>query len=138
MILCDVSPVDHVLPFVAEEVNVTDPPSQNVSGPLAIRVGVAGNGVTTTSTVAGEEEQPFSVIRTVYVPDSETVMFWVVSLVDHIFPLAEDEVSVTDPPSQKVRGPSAVIVGVVGMVFTVTVTGVVSEEEQPFSVTFTE
>ena len=33
-----------ILPVVAEEVSVTDPPAQKVVGPLAVIVGVLGNG----------------------------------------------------------------------------------------------
>ena len=43
-----VSPVDHKFPPVAEEVNTTDPPAQNVVGPAAVIVGVEGRGVTVT------------------------------------------------------------------------------------------
>ena len=56
---CDVEPSDHKLSFAEEDVNVTDPPSQNVKGPLAEIVGTAGTGLTTTT--FGDdalEEQP--------------------------------------------------------------------------------
>ena len=36
----------HVLPVALEDVKVTLPPAQNVNGPLAEIVGVAGNGLT--------------------------------------------------------------------------------------------
>jgi len=42
---------------------------------------------------------------------------------DQVFPVALDEVNVTDPPEQKVVAPLAVIVGVAGIGFTVTVVG---------------
>ena len=42
LIVCVVSPDDHRLPVASEEVNVTEPPSQNVVGPLAVTTGVAG------------------------------------------------------------------------------------------------
>ena len=38
----------------------------------------------------------------------------------HWFPVADDEVSSTDPPAQKVVGPPGVIVAVDGIAFTVT------------------
>lgn len=38
---CPVEPFDHVLPDVADEVNVTEFPEQNVVGPPAVIVGVA-------------------------------------------------------------------------------------------------
>ncbi|MNE21275.1 hypothetical protein D3C80_1144290 [compost metagenome] len=39
MIDCVVSPVDQTFPVVAEEVNTTLPPRQNVVGPSAVIVG---------------------------------------------------------------------------------------------------
>ncbi len=42
---------------------------------------------------------------------------------DQVFPVALDEVKVTDPPEQKVVAPLAVMVGVVGTGFTVTTVG---------------
>lgn len=44
----------------------------------------------------------------------------VVAPVDQVLPLAEEEVSTTEPPVQNVVGPPAVIVGAVGSGFTVT------------------
>ena len=41
-----VAPVLQVLPLALDEVNVTLPPVQNVVGPLAETVGVAGSGFT--------------------------------------------------------------------------------------------
>lgn len=43
--------------------------------------------------------------------------------VDQVFPVGEEEVKVTDPPVQKVVGPPAVITGMLGAGFTVTVAG---------------
>jgi uncharacterized protein with GYD domain len=43
---------------------------------------------------------------------------------DQLFPVAFDEVKVTDPPEQKVVAPLALIVGVDGTVFTETVVGI--------------
>jgi signal recognition particle GTPase len=37
------------LPEVADEVNITESPLQNVSGPLAEMVGIVGSGFTTTT-----------------------------------------------------------------------------------------
>ena len=51
---------------------------------------------------------------------------------DQVFPVALDEVNVTEPPEQKVVGPPALIVGVVGTVFTVTVVGLEDVEHDPF------
>ena len=57
---------------------------------------------------------------------------------DHELLAAEEEVSVTDSPAQKVVEPLAVIVGVSGIGFTVT--GMLFEvaEEQPLAVTIAE
>jgi len=44
-----VAPFDHAFPVVAEDVNKTVPPEQNVVGPLALMVGVAGNRLTVTT-----------------------------------------------------------------------------------------
>jgi hypothetical protein len=55
----------------------------------------------------------------------------VVSPVDQRFPVAEDEFSTTDPPSQNVVGPPAVITGTAGLGFTVTFVAEAEEVEQP-------
>ncbi len=52
--------------------------------------------------------------------------------------MADEEVSVTVPPVQKVVGPPAAIVGAGGIVFTVTVVEVDTGEAQPVVVTTTE
>jgi hypothetical protein len=44
----------------------------------------------------------------------------VVSPVDQVLFIGEDEVNTTEPPAQKVVGPPAVIAGVAGSGFTVT------------------
>ena len=51
---------------------------------------------------------------------------------DHVLLVELDEVSVTDPPEQKVVTPLAVIVGVVGIGFTVTVVGIEPAVHVPF------
>ena len=43
-----VAPLYQTLPVALDEVRVTDPPAQNVVGPLAVTVGTAGWGLTTT------------------------------------------------------------------------------------------
>jgi hypothetical protein len=50
-------------------------------------------------------------------------MFCVKADVDQEFPLAWDEVRVTEPPVQNEVGPLAVMIGAAGIAFTVTVTG---------------
>jgi hypothetical protein len=135
---CVVAPVDHKLPVADDEVNTTLPPAQKVNGPPAEIVGVAGNAVTVTVVPAEVAEvQPPLVTATVYVPDVETVIDCVVAPVDQTFPLADDEVKTTLPPAQKVNGPPAVIVGVAGSGFTVTVVPAEVAEVQPAVVTAT-
>ena len=138
MIDCVVAPVDHKFPLADDEVKTTLPPVQKLNGPPAEIVGVAGKAVTVTVVPADVAEvQPPLVTATVYVPDVETVIDCVVSPVDQRFPLADDEVSVTLPPAQKLNGPPAEIVGVAGKAVTVTVVPVEVAEVQPPLVTET-
>ena len=135
---CVVSPLDQVLPVAEDEVNVTEPPSQKVVGPPGVMVGVAGVGFTVTTVPAeGAEVHPLLVTVTVYVPEVDAVIDWVVSLLDQVLPVAEDDVNVTEPPSQKVVGPPGVMVGVAGIGFTVTVVPAEAAEVQPLLVTVT-
>src|SRR3989338_2618222 len=132
---CVVSPVDQKLSIDDDEVKITEPPSQNVVGPLAEMVGVAGVGFTVTvSLIEFPEEQPFSITSTVKFPEVVTVMNCVVSPVDHKLSVADDEVRTTDPPAQNVVGPLAEMVGVAGVGFTVTFSAIEFPEEQPFSI----
>ena len=55
----------------------------------------------------------------------------------HWFPVALDEVSVTLPPVQNVVGPPALIVGVDGIGFTVTLVAADAALVQPLVVTVT-
>jgi len=68
---------------------------------------------------------------TVYDPLVETIIEFVVSLVDQVLPLGADEVKVTEPPLQKVVGPPGVIVGVAGGGFTVTLVPALVELHVP-------
>jgi hypothetical protein len=129
---CVVSPVDQRFPVAEDEFSTTDPPSQNVVGPPAVMVGAVGFGFTVTPVDADEpEEQPKDISSTVYEPVVVTVMDCVVSPVDHKFPVAAEEVKVTDPPSQNVSGPLAVIVGTAGIGFTVTLVAEAAGVEHP-------
>jgi hypothetical protein len=56
----------------------------------------------------------------------------VVAPFDQVFPVADEEVNVTEPPAQKVVGPLAVIVGTAGSGLTVTVVAAETEEQGPF------
>ena len=65
MIDCVISPVDQKLSIDDDDVKITESPSQNVVGPLAEMVGVAGVGLTVTlSAIEFPEEQPFSMTST--------------------------------------------------------------------------
>ena len=55
-----------------------------------------------------------------YAPLALTVIDWVVSVVDQVFPVETEDVSTTEPPVQNVVGPPAVITGAAGIGFTVT------------------
>ena len=59
LIVCIVSPDDHRLPVASEEVNVTEPPSQNVVGPPAVTTSVVGVGFTVTVIGTDVAEHPF-------------------------------------------------------------------------------
>ena len=130
---CVVSPVDHTFPVAEEEVRITEFPSQNVVTPPAVIVGVAGVGFTNTSVEAeAPEVHPSRICSTVYDPVVATVMDCVVSPVDHTFPVEAEDVNTTEPPAeQKVVGPPAVIVGTVGIGFTVTVSETAADVVHP-------
>jgi hypothetical protein len=119
---CEVAPVDQRLPVAEEEVKVTEPPVQNVVAPPAVIVGVAGFAFTVTTVAAevAEHPEPFVTV-TVYDPAVLTVMDCVVAPVDHRLPVAEEDVSITEPPVQNVVGPPEEIVGVAGFALMVTV-----------------
>lgn len=53
-----VAPVLHVLPDALEDVSVTLPPEQKLSGPPADTVGALGNGLTVTLVLADVALQP--------------------------------------------------------------------------------
>ena len=112
---------------VVEAVKPTEPPSQNVSGPLATTVGCGGIGFTVTVVDAevGAVQLAAEVYTTLYTPEVVTINGLVVELFDHVYvpPVKPVVVAVklTEPPSQKVKGPFAAIVGCGGIGFTVTV-----------------
>jgi uncharacterized protein with GYD domain len=126
-----VAPVDQVFPVAEEDVNVIEPPAQKVVGPLEVMIGVAGNGFTVTIVAADVAEQDPLETVTVYEPLVETVIDWVVSAVDQVFPVAEEDVNVTEPPVQNVVEPLAVMVGVAGNGFTVTIVAAEVAEQDP-------
>jgi len=119
LIDCVVAPVDHEYDAAAGAVSVTEPPAQNVVGPLGVIVEV-GNGFTVTEVAALVALQPFAFVTvTLYEPLAVTLIDCVVAPVDHEYEAAADAVSVTEPPAQNVVGPLGVIVAV-GNAFTVT------------------
>ncbi len=130
-----VAPVDHVLPVTLDEVNVTEPPEQKAVGPLAVIVGVIGNGLTVTDVGFDDELQFPLETTTEYEPAVETIIDCVVAPVDHVLPVTLDEVNVTEPPEQKAVGPLAEIVGVIGNGLTVTVVGLDDEVQFPLETT---
>jgi hypothetical protein len=126
-----VAPFDHVFPVAAEDVSTTEPPAQNVVGPPAVIVGTGGVGLTVTVVAAEVEEQDPLETVTVYEPEVVTVMDCVVAPVDQVFPVAEEDVKVTEFPEQNVVGPLAVIVGTGGSGFTVTTVAADMDEHDP-------
>jgi hypothetical protein len=132
-----VAPVDQRLFVDDDEVNTTVPPAQNVVGPLAVIVGVVGIVFTTTVVfVEVAWQRPVEKV-TEYDPELLTVIDCEVAPVDHVFPVAEDDVKMTEPPAQNVVGPLAEIVGVAGVGFTVMVSTLELPEEHPFMITST-
>ena len=109
-----------MLPVAEDEVSTTLPPSQNVKGPPAEIVGVAGAGLTTTVVLAEVALQPAAPTVTENVAAVVTVMLCVVAPLLQVLPLPAEDVSTTDPPVQKVKGPPAEMVGVGGLEFTET------------------
>jgi len=136
---CVVAPFDHTLSVGEEDVSTILPPSQKVVAPLAVIVGTAGTGFTVMEIVLDTAEvQPADVSVTLYVPAVVTVIDCVVAPFDQRFPVEADEVSTTFPPAQKVVEPAAVITGVAGRGFTVTLTGAEAADGQPETVDVTE
>jgi hypothetical protein len=60
---CVVAPFDQILPVALLDVKITLSGVQNVVGPLAVMVGVAGSGFTVTTIGAEKDEQPKILVR---------------------------------------------------------------------------
>jgi hypothetical protein len=119
---CVVAPFDHRYVKPSGALSVTEPPSQNAVGPLAVMSGVEGFAFTVTAVAADVAEQPLPFVTvTLYEPDAETTIDCVVASVLQRYVKPSGAVSVTDPPSQNVVGPLGVIAGVEGFASTVTV-----------------
>jgi hypothetical protein len=126
-----------MLSFSEEEVNITEPPEQKVVGPLGVIVGTVGKAFTVTLVATEVAEQKPLLTVTEYDPELLTVIDCVVAPVDHVFPVADEDVKMMEPPAQNVVGPLAVIVGVTGVGFTVMVSTLEFPEEHPFMITST-
>ena len=73
---------------------------------------IVGVGFTVTTVANDVAEQPLTFVKvTAYEPPVDTVIDCVTAPVDHVFPVADEEVNITLPPEQNVVGPPAVIVG---------------------------
>ena len=89
---------------------------------MAVIIGVVGLLLTVTVVAEEVAEHPFDVTVTVKLPEVVTVMACVVCPLLQLYEPAEDAVSVTLAPLQKVVGPLGVTVAV-GFGFTVTTVG---------------
>jgi hypothetical protein len=136
------------LPVAAFEVSIKLLPWQIVVGPppWIPTTGVAGLVVTFTTTAFDGADVHVAVFTTtVYEPASVAVKVWFWAdasrisspLYCHWLPVVEDEVSTTEPPSQKVVEPENVTDGVAGVEFTVTVMVFDASELQPATVPVT-
>jgi hypothetical protein len=106
-----------------EDVKVTDPPEQNTVAPPAVIIGVAGSGFVVTVLALEVRLQPLApVMVTVYEPLVPTLIDGVFAPVDHKYPVAAEEVKLTDPPSQNVVEPLVEMLGTKGNGFTTVVT----------------
>ena len=107
---CVVSPVDQRLSVADDEVSTTEPPAQKVVAELAVIAGVAGTAFIVIVVLAETPEaQPEAMTSTEKLPEVVTVIDCVVSPVDQMLSVAEEDVRMTDPPSQKVVAPPGVI-----------------------------
>jgi hypothetical protein len=129
------TPLYHLIvpPVQAEAVSNTDPPSQNVKGPLAVIVGAAsGILIVTIDAALGNEVHPFCIQVTVYDPLAIILITEVVCPLDQSIlpPVQAEEVKVSVLPTQIVNGPLEVIVGVEGIV-QIVITAILSLATQP-------
>lgn len=132
-----VAPLLHNHELPAEAVNNTDPPVQNVVEPPA-RIVAVGAGFTVTNVAADVVEQPDALVTvTEYEPFVVAVIACVVAPLLHNHELPADAVNSTDPPTQNVVGPPALMVAA-GRVFTITSVSAEVEEQPDALVTVTE
>ena len=111
-------------------VSVVDVPWHMLTSAPAFAV--TAFGLTITWMVSASM-QPLFVTVTEYVVfvAGVTLIDCVVAPFDQVFPVVEEEVKVTEPPAQKVVGPPAVMVGVAGSGFTVTIVAADVDEQDP-------
>ena len=129
-------PVQDKSPVAVPEITTLPSVAEQAVGLLCVPMVMAGVGFTVTLVVADAPEiQPLTVDVTVIAAELLTVMDCVVSPVDQVFPVEAEEVSTTLPPEQKVVALPAVIVGVAGTAFTVSVAVVEFAEPQPLVTT---
>ena len=115
-----VCPVDQTYESALDDVKITVSPLQ-ADVDVAVIVGI-GALLTFTFMLVDVAEQLFpSVTVTEKLPELVTVIVDAVEAFDQRFPVVEDEVRSTEPPVQNVVDPLALIVGVDGTAFTVTV-----------------
>jgi len=100
---------------------VTLAPSQRIGEPVMLMV-VSGSGLTVTVVGAEVALQPLALVTvTLNEPEVVTLIDCVVAPFDQRYEAEDGAVSVTESPAQKVVAPPAVITGVDGIAFTVTV-----------------
>src|SRR5207244_13215510 len=75
LIDCVVAPFDQRYDAAADAVSVTEPPAQNVVGPLAVTTGVGGFAFTVTAVPPDDRPQPSGLITmTPYSPEAVTTI----------------------------------------------------------------
>ena len=116
-----VCPVDQTYESAVDELKITVSPLQAVVD-VAVIVGIGALLTFTFMLVDVAEQLLTSVTVTEKLPELETVIVDAIEPFDQRFPVVEDEERTTDPPVQNVVEPLALIVGVAGSAFTVTVT----------------
>lgn len=91
-----VAPLLHRYPEADEDVSITLPPGQKVSGPPAVIVGITE--IITTTGVEADVAPQLPEDVTLKLPDAVTVILLVVAPLLHKYPSATDDVSMTLPP----------------------------------------
>jgi len=88
---------DPVIPLVETVGNAVKTPPEQIE---LIGANVGVTGVVTFTVIEFDEAEVHvpEVAVTVYVPAEETVIDWVNTPFDHVFPELADEVNTTDPP----------------------------------------